>query len=155
MEQIQTHRDQTPFLYLANTDPMSIYIETVLSFSREGANSLGFKVEALSFTKLLALSKVETFQLNLGQDYHSTIIGDQRLYIAVNDEDDIYLTFSEGPTLKDNKFYFLGYEQHGIWPKSQQTCVMALFNDEPYAFNAWCETFLRPHTQPPLVLEFC
>jgi hypothetical protein len=30
---------------------------------------------------------------------------------------------------------------------------MALFDDEPYAFNEWCATFLRPYAQPPLAMQ--
>jgi hypothetical protein len=96
---------------------------------------LGLRLKLSPFTRPLALFKVETFQLNLGLDQHSTIIGDQPRYIAVNDEDDIYLTFNGQPTLKDDKFCFLGQEQHTILSKSNPTCVMALFDDEPYAFN--------------------
>jgi hypothetical protein len=51
LEQIQAHLAQTPFLYLANTDPMSIYTETVLPFSCEGTNSFRLEIEALTIHK--------------------------------------------------------------------------------------------------------
>jgi hypothetical protein len=133
---------------------MSIYTETEFYHFRVREQiHLGLRLKLSPFTRPFALFEVKTFQLNLGQDQHSTIIGDQPLYIAINDEDDIYLTFNERPTLKDDKFYFLGHEQHGILPKSQKTCVMALFEDEPYAFNTGCKMFLRPYAQQPLALQ--
>jgi hypothetical protein len=49
LEQIQAHLAQTPFLYLANTDPMSIYTrDRVLSFPREGTNSFRPEIKALT-----------------------------------------------------------------------------------------------------------
>jgi adenylate cyclase class IV len=154
LEQIQTHLADTPFLYLANTDPMSIYTETEFYHFRVREQiHLGLRLKLSPFTRPLALFKVETFQLNLGQDQHSTILGEQPRYIAVNDEDDIYLTFNERPMIKDDKFYFLGQEQHKILSKSNPTCVLALFDDEPYAFNEKCATYLRPYTQPPLAMQ--
>jgi hypothetical protein len=111
LEQIQAHLAQTHFLYLSNTDPMSIYTETEFYHFRVREQiHFGLRLKLSPFTRPLALFKVETLQLNLGQDQLSTIIGDQPLYIAVNDEDDIYLTFNEKPMLKDDKFYFLGHE---------------------------------------------
>jgi hypothetical protein len=130
---------------------MSIYTETEFYFRVREQIHLGL-IE-IHRSQDPALFKVQTFQLNLGQDQQSTIIGDQPRYIAVNDEDDIYLTFNEKPMLKDDKFYFLGHEQHTILSKSNPTCVMALFDDELYAFNKWCTTFLRPYAQPPLAVQ--
>jgi hypothetical protein len=121
LEQIQAHLTDTPFLYLANRDPMSIYTETEFYHFRVREQiHLDLRLKLSPFTRPLALFKVEIFQLSLGQDQHSTIIGDQPRFIAVNDEDDKYLTFNEQPTLKDDKFYFLGREQHIILSKSNR-----------------------------------
>jgi hypothetical protein len=152
--QIQAHLADTPFLYLANTNPMSIYTETQFYHFRVREQiHLGLRLKLSPFTRPLALFKVETFQLNLGPDQHSTILAEQPSYIALNDEDDIYMTFQEKPTLKDDKFYFLGQEQHIILSKSNPTCILSLFDDEPVAFNEKCTTYLRPYVQPPFAMQ--
>jgi uncharacterized protein YhbP (UPF0306 family) len=152
--QIQAHLADTPFLYLANTNPMSIYTATQFYHFRVREQiHLGLRLKLSPFTRPLALFKVETFQLNLGPDQHSTILAEQPSYIALNDEDDIYLTFQEKPTLKDDKFYFLGQEQHIILSKSNPTCILSLFDDEPVAFNEKCTTYLRPYVQPPFAMQ--
>jgi hypothetical protein len=154
LAQIQAHLADTPFLYLANTDPISIYIQTEFyHFRAREQIHLGLRLKLSPFTRPLALFKVETFQLNLGQDQHSIILGEQPRYIAVNDEDDIYLTFNERPAMQDDKFYFLGQEQHIILSKTNPTCVLSLFDDEPSAFNQRCATYLRPYAQPPLAMQ--
>jgi hypothetical protein len=69
LEQIQAHIAEAPFLYLANTNPMSIYIETEFyNFRVREQIHLGFRLKLSPFTRPLALFKVKTFQLKLGQD---------------------------------------------------------------------------------------
>ena len=99
------------------------------------------KIKISPFRKPLTLFKVQTFPLMVPGQNHASVLESQPQYLAINDDDQMYLTFSDLPNLQKEKYYFLGQSQHVIWPLSQKSCIIALFQDQIADITSLCQTF--------------
>jgi hypothetical protein len=117
IQQIDQHISESRFLYLADKNPLSLYQHTDLYYFRVNETiHIGLKLKISPFTAPLSLFKLDTFSIRVDSEHTSTL-SRQPQYIAINEEDEMYLTFDGTPTLQDDKFYFMGHGQHVLWPK--------------------------------------
>jgi hypothetical protein len=105
--------------------------------------------QTLSLPGPLALFRVNVFPLGILSQDHTSFVVNSPKYIAVNQQDQLYLKFSERPTLEKEKFYFFGSEQHAMLSKERHTCILSLFLDNVVDINRFCETNLRPFSRQP------
>jgi hypothetical protein len=109
IQQIDQHISESRFLYLADKNPLSLYQNIDLYYFRVNETiHIGLKLEISPFTAPLLLFKLDrpTFSIRVDSEHTSTL-SRQPQCIAINEEDEMYLTFDETPTLQDVKFYFI------------------------------------------------
>jgi hypothetical protein len=125
IQQIDQHIHESGFLYLADKNPLSLYQDTDLYYFRVNETiHIGLKLKVTPFKAPLILFKLVTFSIQVDSEHTSTL-SRQPQYIAINDVDEMYLTFDHTPTLQDDRLYFMGHGQHVLWPKSTPTCILA------------------------------
>jgi hypothetical protein len=75
MQEIKQHVSQWPLRHLVHTDPMSLYKEADTVYFRTKSHlHIGLKIKVSYFKQPLQLFKVETFQLGIPNQEHSSII---------------------------------------------------------------------------------
>jgi hypothetical protein len=153
IQQIDQHIHESGFLYLADKNPLSLYQDTDLYYFRVNETiHIGLKLKVTPFKAPLILFKLVTFSIQVDSEHTSTL-SRQPQYIAINDVDEMYLTFDDTPTLQDDKFYFMGHDQHVLWPKSTPTCILALFQDDLPTARSLCQTLFEPFNQKPTAVH--
>jgi hypothetical protein len=153
IQQIDQHIRESGFLYLADKNPLSLYQNTDLYHFRVNETiHIELKLKVSPFTAPLSLYKLVTFSIRVDSEHTSTLSRHPK-YIAINDDDEMYLTFDETPTLQDDKFYFMGHGQHVLWPKSTPTCILAPFQDDLPTARSLCETLFEPFNQKPTAVH--
>jgi hypothetical protein len=153
IQQIDQHVQESGFLYLADKHPLSLYEDTDLYYFRVNETiHIGIKLKVTPFKAPLILFKLVTFSIQVDSE-HTTTLSRQPQYIAINDIDEMYLTFDDTPTLQDDKFYFMGHGQHVLWPKSTPTCILALFQDDLSTARSLCQTLFEPFNQKPTAVH--
>jgi hypothetical protein len=153
IQQIDQHIHESGILYLADKNPLSLYQTTDLYYFRVNEIiHIGLKLKVTPFKAPLSLYKLVTFSIRVDSEHTSTL-SRQPQYIAINDVDEMYLTFDDTPTLQDNKFYFMGYDQHVLWPKSTPSYVLVLYQDDLPTARSLCQTLFEPFNQKPAAVH--
>jgi hypothetical protein len=153
IQQFDQHISESRFLYLAYRNPLSFYQNTDLYYFRVYETiHIGLKLKISPFTAPLSLFKLDTFSIRVDSE-HTLTLSRQPQYIAINEEDEMYLTFDETPTFLDDKFHFTGHGQHVLWPKSTPTCILALFQDDLPTARSLCQTLFEPFNQKPTAVH--
>ena len=150
-EEIGRHVRELSIFYPAESSYMSLYNSDLYYFRVGERLHIGRLIKLSPFQAPLSMFKLETFALDVTGQNHATILAKQPLFVAWNDLDDTYLTFSERPTLKDDKFYVMGTEQHVLHQKSDPSCIISLFNDQLEDVTALCPTLLIPNLREPVL----
>jgi hypothetical protein len=131
IQQIEQHVHETSFLHLLELDPLSWYKNSDLYAVRTGKHiHVGLRLKLSPFRKSLALFRVETFSLAIPGLPHSSVVVGLPKYIALAQDEDLYLSFAEKPALQRSKYYYLGNDQHEILERETPSCVIALFEDQ-------------------------
>jgi hypothetical protein len=150
LDQIQEHVQQTSLLHVAEPDVLSLYQSTNFYFFRVNTQlHIGLRIKLSPFQTPLALFRVNVFPLGIPHHDHTSVIFNAPKYIAINQENELYLEFSERPTLEKEKFYFLGNEQHEMLSKERHTCILSLFHDNVGDIIRFCATSMRPFSRQP------
>jgi hypothetical protein len=153
IQQIDQHISESRFLHLADKNPLSLYQNTDLYYFRVNETiHIGLKLKVSPFKTPLTSFKLVIFSIRVDRDHKSTL-SRQSQYIAINEDDDIYLIFHETPTLQDDKFYFMGHGQHVLRPKSTPTCILALFQDDLSTARSLCQTLFELFNQKPTAVH--
>ena len=98
--QIQDHIDQTTKLFLTDTGVMSLYQNTDLGYYRTDNNlHVALSIKLSYFEHPLHLYQADILTLNFPNQQHSTRLGQLPKFLAINQEDQYFLTMDEFPIL--------------------------------------------------------
>jgi hypothetical protein len=152
MQQIIEHVSHWPLRYVVHPDPLSLYKDTDLSYFRTSSSlHIGLKIKISYFRQPLHLFRVERFHMGVPNQAHDTIIQNLPNYVALNQDDDEYLTFEQMPRLYKNLYYNLDDQEHSMFSKESPSCLMALFHDQPSQITKLCDSFLQPFSAVPIM----
>ena len=154
LSQIKDHVHEKSLLYLADDSALSVYRDTDFSYFRTDSQiHIILKIKLSPFQSPLALFRVNVFPLKVPDQNHSTTIQQLPAYMALNDNDQMYLIFDQYPKLKKEKFYHIDSSQHSIHSTTQKSCIMSLFHDNVKDITSLCQTYLRPFLIQPVLMS--
>lgn len=150
-EGIQNSLATTGIYYLTHANPQSIFtLRNTFAFRSDKYLHLILRLPLTSFKSKFSLYRLEVVPLNVQN--HSTQIQISEKFLAVNYDDEFYLTFNSPLPPAEDEYYHLQDNVHVVKHKTQPSCISALFYDLTSQIANICPTVLMPFRQKSMVI---